>query len=631
MSEEEMEDGTNDCVDSSELEKPFNNNTKKSLPLFREFDVKKPGLTVSEFISLVHQLDQTVPVGAIKALYRKMAMNFDKTIDLSQFLNFLSKTVQVPENSKWTKDIFPFNFELLPCYFRRSIVKVFVTPLNDETKFDFEKYGAREIRPYQDLLYTVVTSDGTVAVSSKDFTNPAFYKLGVIGVEDLHSKKYMGVHDMVFIEHLNEMVVSTCGKEVLFFRGSRDSNFRIKYAVLGEEVDSMDCWSSKKQAILILVTRGFMYVMISDIRGKTGFINSSSLVRTRLIKYPTVDLSSLMTTTGANFVCVKIPTFESTFAHIRYFPDINSCGVCSELSETMILIKFTYEGNILRNHKMIFKSSDTRRFFTCVEYSPWTNSLVTGCTDGFLVVWQLSKSSQKTLSGHKAPITHILYNSAEKVFVSISADKNLRIWTDCFWHCLQSFFINNTDTARLSTVFYNVYNNELLVGNKALAKCFGRGTDLFQNTSNSHSTPVCTASCEKIATAGLFERHKWTQNSPQIQTILMPRAKYDPISPKLKKRHIPRFIPMKKIDKGFNCLARNNRDTELLQKVDKLHSKAKQIQSELINKKNKLDGVLKWANQEEDGLPPEELDIEVKVEEFWKKYLLEHGKGRKMV
>uniref|UniRef100_A0A3Q3AL03 WD repeat-containing protein on Y chromosome n=1 Tax=Kryptolebias marmoratus TaxID=37003 RepID=A0A3Q3AL03_KRYMA len=184
---------------------------------------------------------------------------------------------------------------------------------------------------------------------------------------------------------------------------------------------------------------------------------------------------------------------------VRYVPTSNNFAVCGKTSQSMIYGDFSYELQTrkLQVSKHVYKTSGKDTFITCAEFSPISKYLMVGDTKGLIVI--LSPNNMKSkLFGHKASITHILYNSLDKVFVSISADKNIRIWSDVTFDFNQSFFPENMKTPPVTAVCYNTYNKELLLANTDIAKCFGRATDLFYNTSTSHNMPLCSVIYQDI-------------------------------------------------------------------------------------------------------------------------------------
>ncbi|KAM9359127.1 WD repeat-containing protein on Y chromosome-like [Symphorus nematophorus] len=145
--------------------------------------------------------------------------------------------------------------------------------------------------------------------------------------------------------------------------------------------------------------------------------------------------------------------------------------------------------------KTVFNSGIGKKLFTCVEYSPSTEFLVTGGTDGLLRLWFPHKTTacEQKLEGHVKPITHIVFSPRDGIYVSFSEDNNARVWSDG-WLCVQSIQVEDCGMSLIPTSFYyNTYNNELLVAKTKTVKCLGKGTDVFKNMLTSHDKPLCGA------------------------------------------------------------------------------------------------------------------------------------------
>uniref|UniRef100_A0A3Q3W698 WD repeat-containing protein on Y chromosome n=1 Tax=Mola mola TaxID=94237 RepID=A0A3Q3W698_MOLML len=134
----------------------------------------------------------------------------------------------------------------------------------------------------------------------------------------------------------------------------------------------------------------------------------------------------------------------------------------------------------------------SRNSAMCVDYSASAERLLTGGRDGILRVWRPHRTTcEKTLRGHAKPITHIRVNRKERIFVSLSDDKNVRVWSENAWVCLQSLHVHHMGKCPVSSMCYNVYNNELVLANTGIAKCLGRGTEVFESAITSHDKPLC--------------------------------------------------------------------------------------------------------------------------------------------
>ena len=145
-------------------------------------------------------------------------------------------------------------------------------------------------------------------------------------------------------------------------------------------------------------------------------------------------------------------------------------------------------------HRRVFESNKDHEFFTCVEYCPSVQFLVTGGTDGILRASYPYDNvhCKKTVMGHVKPIRHITLNIRNKIVYSISVDNNVGLWSEETWVCLQSIQVQGMRQAPISSVCYNMYNNELVLANSDIGAFLGRGTDLFIEMLTSHDKPLCS-------------------------------------------------------------------------------------------------------------------------------------------
>lgn len=100
----------------------------------------------------------------------------------------------------------------------------------------------------------------------------------------------------------------------------------------------------------------------------------------------------------------------------------------------------------------------------CFDFDNQWNLIVTGSRDCDIRVWNMyvamhdAKKSSTLLKGHKTSVTHIMVNSHDHMVVSISGDKNIRLWDLRDYSCRQSINKKNSmsrgvaaDTPRLKS------------------------------------------------------------------------------------------------------------------------------------------------------------------------------------
>ncbi|KAM6976879.1 WD repeat-containing protein on Y chromosome-like [Aplochiton taeniatus] len=101
------------------------------------------------------------------------------------------------------------------------------------------------------------------------------------------------------------------------------------------------------------------------------------------------------------------------------------------------------------------------------------------------------------MKGHSTAITHIVVNGRDNKIISISKDKNIRVWDlqDCV--CLQNIHSRNVPMSRfpISSIHYNVDANTLVLATFLVRVLSGivDDVDTLHKAQTSHEMPLCTA------------------------------------------------------------------------------------------------------------------------------------------
>lgn len=485
-----------------EKEKMF---SAKDIPkieaLFREADADgSGGLDMEEFCVVMEQLYGSVNKEEIIALHMQIDSDCNTTVDIGELMDFLLNKNKALESMDYKNQTFPKPIKITVVEHCKNIVRLLFCPSMFDGQPDHDpEVSIGQIRTYQAGQYISISSDGILNFWTNNIDNPhtiALYNLKK-RLPFSHVKK-MSVNDMVYITELKELVISTSDRELLFYNcAAFPEEFRIGYSLIVEDniVNTMNYWYKDSRAVFSFGDiKGLLTVFVSYDIKKNGLFCKEAYEQISLKDYPTVYVSSLLKNPSKDFLCFKVPVFNDMCSEIKYFPSLHSFAVCGSSSKTMVLVGLPKLPRT-KVSKKAFESRVDKEFFTCVEYCPSAERLVTGGTDGLLRVWFPHKtmSCEQELTGHVKPVTHIEYNHVDKVFVSLSKDKNVRVWSEDGWLCRQSFHAHEMKRAPISSVYYNIHNNELVLANSDIGKYFGRGTDVFKDTLTSHDKPLCGA------------------------------------------------------------------------------------------------------------------------------------------
>ncbi|XP_042269616.1 WD repeat-containing protein on Y chromosome-like isoform X3 [Thunnus maccoyii] len=481
--------------------------------LFREVDVDGGGgLDMNEFCVALEQLYGTVNKEDLITLHMQIDTNCDGTVDLSELLNFLLVKNRATASINLSIHAFPRPIKIVPIDHYTTITKVIFRPfknVHDSQPEDDSQLSISSVRTYQNGQYLSISSDGILT-----FWTDSFKESHLIKLNDMEEKlpfshrEKICINDMVYISDLNELVIATSCRELVFYTcNAFPELFQAKYALIKDDsiVNTMNYWSDGTKAVFSYGdTKGSLSVfVIHNIESKILF-HKDAFDKISLHQYPTVHESSLLKKKWEGFLSIKLSIFDDICHQIQYFPSLDSFAVCGHSSKTMVLTTLpkTPRGKI---HRRVFESNKDHEFFTCVEYCPSVQFLVTGGTDGILRAWYPHDNvhCKKTVMGHVKPIRHIIVNTTKKVVYSISVDNNVRLWSEETWVCLQSIQVQGMRQAPISSVCYNMYNNELVLANSDIGAFLGRGTDLFIEMLTSHDKPLCSVLYHSIFKQGI--------------------------------------------------------------------------------------------------------------------------------
>lgn len=459
------------------------------------------GLNMEEFCTAMQKkYGDSISKEELMHLYMKIDTNCDKNVDLAELLTFLFGRNTAAQGIEYRKHPFPKTFKKVPVDCFRSIVSLLFLPSEDAIDFDCDsKFSEGQLSPYQKGHYLSISSNGTLNFWTDRFRKQFTFALNKRDNVYFSKIKKKSVNDMLYIKELHQLAISTSENEVIFFELKEYAETLIESQALlnkGDCITTINYWSNGTKSIFSFGDEGgYLSVFISLNVKAWGLFCNAAYEKFSQQKYPTVYVSSLLKNLSEDFMCFRVHTFVGVCAQIRYYPSLDSFTICSRPSKTMVLLAVPKSPKA-KVSKTYYKSTrgGGHWFFNCVDYSPSVTCLLSGGTDGLLRVWfTFSTTSVKELKGHVKPVTHILYNQKDKTFFSLSEDKNIRAWSENGWLCLQSLQVQDMGPAPISSMCYNMYNNELVVANSDIAHCLGRGTKVFQASLTSHEMPLCGA------------------------------------------------------------------------------------------------------------------------------------------
>lgn len=457
------------------------------------------GLNMEEFCGAMEKkYGNLVSKDELMHLYMKIDTNCDKKVDLSELLTFLFGRNIGAQGIEYRKQPFPKAFKIVPVGCFRSIVKLLFLPSEDTIDFDIDsKFSEGKLSPYQKGHYISISSNGILNFWSDKFKKQFTFVLNKRDNVYYSKVRKKTVIDVLYMKELTQVAIATSENEIIFFELKEYAETLTESQALvnkGDCITAINYWCNGSKSIFSFGDEGgYLSVFISLNVKAWGLFCNAAYEKFSHQKYPTVHVTSLLRNLSEDFMCFRVHTFVGVCAQIRYYPSIDSFTICSRPSKIMLLMAVpkTPKAKIL---KTFYKSTrgGGHWFFNCVDYSPSVSCLLSGGTDGLLRVWfTFSTTCVKELKGHVKPVTHILYNQKDKTFFSLSEEKNIRVWSENGWLCLQSIQVQGMGSSLISSICYNKYNNEIVVANSDIAHCLGRGTKVFRAALTSHEMPLC--------------------------------------------------------------------------------------------------------------------------------------------
>uniref|UniRef100_H2XNQ0 WD repeat-containing protein on Y chromosome n=1 Tax=Ciona intestinalis TaxID=7719 RepID=H2XNQ0_CIOIN len=178
---------------------------------------------------------------------------------------------------------------------------------------------------------------------------------------------------------------------------------------------------------------------------------------------------------------------------VRYF--INKKVIYKLECDTIL-----FEISCVKIHNiMVFRRSYfcIRKGVLCLTYDPEWNLIVTGSRDCDVRVWNpyvIAKSSA-VLKGHNSAVLNVVVRSFDHQIISVSKDKNVRVWDLRDYSCKQNIHGRNIPLGRLdiTAVCFNERYKELVIATNRIGVLHPRAsavTSYSLKQTKSHQKPV---------------------------------------------------------------------------------------------------------------------------------------------
>ncbi|XP_068930063.1 EF-hand calcium-binding domain-containing protein 8 [Petaurus breviceps papuanus] len=181
---------------------------------------------------------------------------------------------------------------------------------------------------------------------------------------------------------------------------------------------------------------------------------------------------------------------------IKFIPQLNLVASCSAIDNTAMVLTIVPT----RTDHLKTSTMTLRKGVLCFDYCPDRNFLVTGGYDPIILLWNplFIKKPMWRMKGHQTSVTHVIVNGKSSCIISISKDKNVRLWDIHNFLCFQSFSgkFFALGNHPITSVYFHKANDTFICGTYSIGILSGYleaqvGSRKIEEESTTHHTTVC--------------------------------------------------------------------------------------------------------------------------------------------
>nr|XP_026692561.1 WD repeat-containing protein on Y chromosome-like [Ciona intestinalis] len=475
--------------------------------IFNEGSKGEEGLDMKEFrVAMKKTMGNDIDDTELDMIFMKVDNNCDGTVDWDEYLSYMLLEYQEKKNMFTLDQDCPFPNRLsiktsnhlesicsvrLLQAFGRANAHGEAEPDDSASRYlTLSREGVLNIWNMDWTLQKSLTLDAAKGMSGQP-TNPA-------------GSKGLAVTDMVCMPNCNTVAVASTDYEVSFY--SMTSNMvqrRFQIKNLKDCPLTMDySYNFKKpqNAILLWGDTSGSIVIIRFHENPNLSLFSAPLCPNNQISLKRVLQGSINGLIAARFKNVHTDWVQQ----VRYF--INKKGLecfisgCVKDDTALFFADITEKVTGTGKQRMNVNRRSyfcIRKGVLCLTYDPEWNLIVTGSRDCDVRVWNpyvIAKSSA-VLKGHNSAVLNVVVRSFDHQIISVSKDKNVRVWDLRDYSCKQNIHGRNIPLGRLdiTAVCFNERYKELVIATNRIGVLHPRAsavTSYSLKQTKSHQKPV---------------------------------------------------------------------------------------------------------------------------------------------
>uniref|UniRef100_G3QD46 WD repeat-containing protein on Y chromosome n=1 Tax=Gorilla gorilla gorilla TaxID=9595 RepID=G3QD46_GORGO len=385
-----------------------------------EEDINSTGaLGMDAFIKAMKKVLSSVSDEMLKELFLKVDSDCEGFVTWQKYVDYMMREFQGKEDMR--KSQYRLHFYL----------PMMVVPLNhgcEVVKVVFLIHRFKKIG-----CFLTVTKDGILQFWSESFSLMSSFRLNQ--TQQLYSQP-MWVIDMVCLHNMNLVAVASTRQKIDFFDISDHKCVR---AFTFVDLDScalvMDYWSDYHRGVFCYGDAKGNVIVFTSENMTSGLFNPRILPRaSKWDHWIKVSLQKLLNEKSALHRSYRLKALHPNWCEqVKFIPQMNVVVSCSAIEKSSLVLTIL---PAKASEKPRLSVLHLRKGILCFDYCPDRNFLAAGGRAALL----LASRPVWLMKGHQTSVTHILVDSRNNsILISVSKDKNIRVWDMLDYICLQSF------------------------------------------------------------------------------------------------------------------------------------------------------------------------------------------------
>nr|XP_021495391.1 LOW QUALITY PROTEIN: EF-hand calcium-binding domain-containing protein 8 [Meriones unguiculatus] len=393
--------------------------------LFEKETGKSGALDKKTFTRIMRKVMSDMTEEMLEVLFLKVDSDCNGFVNWQEYVDYMMREFQGKEEIRKSQYRLRFHLPMtiIPLHHGSEIVKV---------EFLFKRFKTMG-------YFLTVTKDGLLQFWSEAFSMISSFRLAQ---PQQFYRQQMWVVDMICLHNMNLIAVASTELKIEFYDISNQKCIRVfTFIDMDSCVMVMNYWTDNQKGVFCFGdAKGNVVIFITE-NVASGLFNPQILPRTiKWDQWINIPLQKLLNEKSSQYRNFRVKSLHSTWCQqIKFIPQLNVVASCSAIERSsLVLVILPAKGP----EKPRLSSLNLRKGILCFDYCPERNFLVTGGYDPHIRLWNplVSKKPVWLMKGHQTSVTHLLVNSKyTSILISISRDKNIRVWDLHDYVCLQSF------------------------------------------------------------------------------------------------------------------------------------------------------------------------------------------------